>query len=190
MKPLLTRAFVRNAPTATVIAALGLALTGLTAGPAYASSAQPAPAPRAAAARAAAVVPGGPMIPARWRPRADLVITARESPTAPVRRWTLTCRPDGGTLPHPVRACQVLDDVWHPFTPLPRGVMCPMIVYGPEITTITGWWDGKWISVRFSRTYSCQAAQWDRILTMVPAVPAGVNPGGPMVPGPPVRATR
>ena len=184
---------MRNVPSATVIAAVGLGLAGLTAGPASARAGLPGPAPRAAAARTAAVVPGGPMIPVPWRPQANLVITVREWPTAPVWRWTLTCRPDGGTLPHPARACRVLAEVWDPFTPLPRGVMCPMIVYGPQITTITGWWRGTWISVRFSRTYSCQAAQWDRILTVLPggpAVPAGVNPGGPMRPGPPVRPTR
>ena len=163
MKPLLTRAFARNAPTATLIAALGLGLAGVVASP---TLAQPAP--------------GGP--------QADLLITVQASPSAPLVQWTLTCDQDGGTLPGPARACQVLGEVWDPFSPLPRGVMCPMIVYGAQITTITGWWDGAWISVSFSRTFSCQAGQWAQILPLIPPGPGAVNPGGPMLPGPPSPA--
>jgi Subtilisin inhibitor-like len=185
MKPLLTRAFARNVPTATLIAASGLVLTGVSAGPALAQAARPGSAPRAAAASTSAVVPGGPMIPVPWRPEARLMITVRQSPSGPVLRWTLTCRPDGGTLPDPARACRVLYSVWDPFTPVRTGVMCPMIVYGPQLTTISGYWRGAWISVRFSRTYSCQAWQWMRILSVLPPNAGQVNPGGPMLPGPP-----
>jgi hypothetical protein len=129
------------------------------------------------------------MIPVPWRAEADLVITVQDSPSAPILRWTLTCRPDGGTLPDPVRACRMLRGVWDPFTPVRVGVMCTMIVYGTQITTITGYWHGTWISVRFSRTYGCQAAQWYQILSVLPASSGQVNPGGPMVPGPPLRPT-
>jgi hypothetical protein len=190
MKPLLTRAFARNVPTALLITAFGLGTGGLTAGPALARTALPAPAPRAAAARTASTVPGGPMIPVPWVPRADLVITIQNGPSAPVRRWTLTCGPAGGTLPHPFRACRVLSEVWNPFTPVRIGVMCPMIVYGPQLTTITGWWHRTWISVRFSRTFSCEAPQWYRILSAFPGGSGQVNPGGPMLPAPPVAARR
>jgi hypothetical protein len=191
MKPLLTRAFTRNVLTTTLIAAFVLVLVGVTAGPALARAARPGPAPRAAAARTAPVIPGGPMIPAPAPsgPQANLVITVSESPSAPVLRWTLTCAPDGGTLPDPARACRMLNSVWNPFMPVRTGVMCPMIVYGPQLTTITGYWHGTWISVRFSRTYSCQAAQWNKILSVIPAGPGQINPGGTMVPGPPLRPT-
>jgi hypothetical protein len=63
--------------------------------------------------------------------------------------------------------------------------MCPMIAYGTQFTTITGYWHGTWISARFSRTFSCQAPQWFEILPVLPAGPGQVNPGGPMLPGPP-----
>jgi Subtilisin inhibitor-like len=193
MKPLLTRAFARNVPTALLIAAFGLGTGGLTAGPALAQAGRPVPAPRAAAARTSSSIssiPGGPMRPSPWIPRADLLITIQAWPSAPVRRWTLTCGPAGGTLPHPFRACRVLSEVWDPFTPVRIGVMCPMIVYGPQITTISGWWHGSWISVRFSRTFSCEAPQWYRILSSFPGGSGQVNPGGPMLPAPPVAARR
>jgi len=188
MKPLLTRAFARNAQTATLIVALGLGLAGVTASPALAQAALPGSAARATPAGGSPVIPGGPAQPAPWGPQADLLLTVQASPSAPVEQWTLTCGPDGGTLPDPARACQVLSEVWDPFTPLPRGVMCAMIVYSTHITTITGWWDGVWISVRFSRTFSCQAAQWAQILPLLPPGPGAVNPGGPMLPGPPPPA--
>ncbi len=125
------------------------------------------------------------MIPPPWVPQADLLITIQDAPSAPVQQWTLTCGPDGGTLPDPVRACRVLGEVWNPFTPVRIGVMCPMIVYGSQITTITGWWRGSWISVRFSRTFSCQAPEWYQILSALPGGSGQVNPGGLMLPGPP-----
>jgi hypothetical protein len=163
-------------------------LTGAAAGPALARAALPVPAPPPAAPSGPSVLPGGPMIPVPWGPQAALEVTIQESPSAPVLRWTLTCGPAGGTLPDPVRACRVLNRVWDPYTPVHIGWMCPMIAYGTQFTTITGYWHGTWISARFSRTFSCQAPQWFEILPVLPSGPGQVNPGGPMLPGPQQRS--
>jgi hypothetical protein len=128
------------------------------------------------------------MIRAPWQAQTDLVITVHETASAPMLRWTLTCGPDGGTLPHPIRACKVLNSAWHPFAPVSPGVMCPMIVYGPQTATITGYWHGTWISAQFDRIDGCQAARSNKIASILPIAAGPVNPGGPMMTGSPVPA--
>jgi hypothetical protein len=121
-----------------------------------------------------------------WHPQAELWITVRDSPSSPVLHWTLTCGPDGGTLPGPARACWQLSQAGQPFAPVPPGVMCPMIYFGPQTATVTGYWYGTWISVRFGRSDGCQEARWNKVISALGlTVQAGeVNPGGPMQPGP------
>src|SRR6476620_9394547 len=71
---------------------------------------------------------GDDVVVARPVPGADTGLTIRVWPTGKaaghVRRWTLTCRPDGGTLAEPRRACSRLDGLDDPFAPVPQGVAC------------------------------------------------------------------
>jgi hypothetical protein len=195
MKPLLTRAFIRNVLTTGVIGAAGCSLTGVTAGPALA---QPAAAQAAsgvasvagpAAPRAVSGVAGpevGPAWPGhhprRRQPRAQLWIAVRQFRHGPVLRWTLMCGPDRGRLPHPARACARLAEVQQPFAPVPHGAVCPMIDYGPQTARISGLWHGIWITARFSRVNGCQEQRWNKVIVALGlgAVPGRVNPGGPM----------
>jgi hypothetical protein len=76
---------------------------------------------------------------------------------------TLTCRPAGGTLPRPGRACVELAALDKPFAPVPGGVMCSQIVSGRQVALVTGTYRGRRIWARFRRTDSCQTARWNRI---------------------------
>jgi hypothetical protein len=185
MKPLWTRVFARNAPAAIVIAAIGCGITGLAAGPALARMAQ-GPAPRAVADHGTGVSPSGRWISVPWHAEVDLVITVRDTATSPAVQWTLTCGPDGGTLPDPAQACARLNEIRPPFAPLSSDVMCPMIVSGPQTATISGYWHGSRIFIQLNRDDGCQAARWNRLIVALGLNddPGQVNPGGLMQPGP------
>ena len=119
-------------------------------------------------------------------PPDGLLITARESASSPVVSWSLTCDPPGGTHPDPALACQALSSTPDPFAPVPAGVMCSMIYYGPQTATITGYWQGQPVSAQFSRVNGCQEQRWETIapVLVVPVLPVPANPGGPLRPGP------
>jgi Subtilisin inhibitor-like len=135
--------------------------------------------------------PGGPWPhwpghPWPWHPGVELWISLRDAPSSPVLHWTLTCRPNGGTLPGPGQACGQLQNINRPFGPMTTGVLCSMIDFGPQTATVTGYWYGSWVSVRLSRADGCQEARWNRFISALglTAFTGEVNPGGPMQPGP------
>jgi hypothetical protein len=115
----------------------------------------------------------------------ELWISLRDSTSSPVLHWTLTCKPDGGTLQGPGRACWQLGQADRPFAPQRIGVMCSMVYFGPQIATVTGYWYGTWISVRITRTDGCQEARWNKVIPALglTGYTGEVNPGGPMQPG-------
>jgi len=164
---------VRNVPAAAGIAALCCGLTGFAASTAAAST---------AAVRTVAdlggVSPSPGIFP--WSAAVDITITVQQTATSPIYQWTLTCDPDGGTLPDPVRACDRLSQVTLPPPAPPLHIMCPMIVYGPQMVTIDGWWHGRWISLRLDRTDAgCEAASWNGLITAL-GLSGPLNAGGPM----------
>jgi hypothetical protein len=146
----------------------------------------PGPVPRVAADHGTTVSPGGRWISVLWHAEVDLVITVRDTAASPAVQWTLTCGPDGGTLPDPARACEQLNAIRPPFAPLSPGVMCPMIVSGPQTATISGYWHGSRIFIQLNRDDGCQAARWNRLIVALGLNddPGQVNPGGLMQPGP------
>jgi hypothetical protein len=166
----------------TLVAALGCGLAGLSAGSALAGAGVPAQLPPSVTLPGPGVNPGGPVIPAWWpRPWTRLAITEQQGPGWPQLQWVLTCDPAGGTLPQPARACARLSGAWQPFAPPPTDVMCPMIVFGPQSLTITGYWQGTWINAQFNRNDGCQEARWNTIIWALSLpVLQGINPGGPM----------
>jgi hypothetical protein len=121
-----------------------------------------------------------------WHPQGELWITVHATLTGPAMHWLLTCGPAGGTLPNAFQACWQLGHLWQPFAPLPHGVMCPMIDYGPQTATIVGYWYGAWVSIQLSRTDGCQETRWNQVISALGLanLPGEVNPGGPMQPGP------
>jgi hypothetical protein len=86
---------------------------------------------------------------------------------APTKVWTLRC-PAGGTLPNAARACRKLDQVPHPFAPLPKGIACTQIYGGPQIADVRGTFRGRRVSAHFSRGNGCEIARWNRVRFLFP----------------------
>jgi hypothetical protein len=101
-------------------------------------------APAGGAATGSLPASGGTATPAA---KIALNVSVSHGPGTPVTHWTLRCDPVGGTHPDPARACRVLMHAKDPFGPLPRGIMCPMIVAGTKVATVRGTWYGKPIHV-------------------------------------------
>ncbi|HEY1918912.1 MAG TPA: SSI family serine proteinase inhibitor [Streptosporangiaceae bacterium] len=119
----------------------------------------------------------------RWA-GADLTITVQLAPYHS-QSWRLTCSPNGGTLPNPAQACARLNQAWRPLAPVSHNTMCTTLYFGPQTVTITGWWHGSWVSVRYTRSNGCQETMWNQMVWALGLPNGQVNPGGPMQHGPP-----
>ncbi|HUY51737.1 MAG TPA: SSI family serine proteinase inhibitor [Streptosporangiaceae bacterium] len=111
--------------------------------------------------------------------KVSLTVQVTPSPGATPERWTLRCEPTGGTHPDPAAACRQLLAAKNPFAPIPRGIMCPMIVSGPQKATITGTFLGKPVDASFSRLDGCAAVRWSELGEVFTPHGAPVN-GSPM----------
>jgi len=84
--------------------------------------------------------------------------------TKPDAVWTLRCRPAGGTLSRPARACQKLAAGGSSlFAPISPKVVCTEIYGGPQRARVTGLLDGRRIWATFSRSNGCHIARWARV---------------------------
>ncbi len=201
MKPLRIMSCAGKARAAALTAAGACAVTALLigSGPAraladtvpQAGPSQPGPVPTAPVPPGpvpTAPVPPGPVptvpVPPVPGQPDSLLVTVRDSASSPPLSWSLTCYPDGGTHPNPVLACDQLSSAGDPFSPVPVGVMCSMIYYGPQTATITGYWQGQPVSAQFSRVNGCEEQRWEKIATVlvIPVPPVPANPGGPLRP--------
>src|SRR5207302_11152386 len=84
---------------------------------------------------------GGPAV-ASAGDHLRVVVWPRGRDTGTKVVWTLTCRPAGGTLPKPAKACRKLAALGRPFAPVPPGVACSQIFAGPQVALVTGSYDG------------------------------------------------
>ncbi len=115
-----------------------------------------------AAVCAAAAACGSTVAPAASpAPKVSLDIKVTGG-SAAAQHWTLRCDPAGGTHPDPAAACRVLLHARNPFAPVPRGIMCPMIIAGTKEAKVTGIYFGQHIDTTFTQG-GCQLARWDRI---------------------------
>lgn len=94
--------------------------------------------------------------------KVSLTVVVKASPGATPKRWTLRCDPTGGTHPDAQAACRQLLAAKNPFAPIPRGIMCPMIVAGPQRATISGIFFGQHVASNFSRA-GCEATRWSEL---------------------------
>jgi hypothetical protein len=83
-------------------------------------------------------------------------------------RWTLRCRPVGGTLPRRQAACDRLSAQPRAFRGLPPGLACTQIYGGPEVAEVRGTFRGRKVAARFSREDGCQIERWDRVRFLFP----------------------
>ena len=84
-------------------------------------------------------------------------------------RWTLRCRPVGGTLPRRQVACNRLSAQSRPFRGVPPNRACTEIYGGPQVAEVRGRFRGKPVAARFSRADGCQIERWDRVRFLFPA---------------------
>lgn len=91
--------------------------------------------------------------------------------------YTLTCIPDGGTLPSPAEACQTLAQVPYVFEPPPTDQMCTEQYGGPAVAELEGRFQDLAVDARFSRINGCEIARWDRATALLP-LPEGAGLGG------------
>jgi Subtilisin inhibitor-like len=95
-------------------------------------------------------------------PKISLSIDVSHGPGTAIVHWTLQCQPAGGTHPDPARACRVLMSAKNPFAPIPRGIMCPMIVAGTKVATVRGTWYGQPVNVTMSQG-GCWLSRWAKV---------------------------
>ena len=89
------------------------------------------------------------------------------------QRWTLRCRPAGGTLPRASAACAKLAAMRKPFAPIPRDSVCTEIYGGPQEAIIAGSFGGQRIWIRLARTNGCEIERFYRLRFLVPAYSEG-----------------
>jgi hypothetical protein len=94
--------------------------------------------------------------------KVSLDITVKTTPGAPVKHWTLRCDPAGGSHPDPAAACGVLLKAKAPFAPLPKDVMCPMIIVGTKTAIVKGTYFGRHVDTTFMPG-GCDLAKWQQI---------------------------
>ncbi len=78
------------------------------------------------------------------------------------KHWTLRCDPAGGSHPDPAAACRILLKAKDPFAPVPKGIMCPMIIAGAKRATVKGTYFGQHVNTTFTQG-GCQLARWTKI---------------------------
>ena len=88
---------------------------------------------------------------------------------AQVHRFTLTCAPARGTVPHPARACRLLRRLGaEAFAPTPPTAVCTEIYGGPAQARVRGLVGGRAVDARFSLSNGCEIARWNRVRAVVP----------------------
>jgi Subtilisin inhibitor-like len=105
--------------------------------------------------------PGSPAASPKPAPKVSLDIRV-SGVGSTARHWTLQCDPAGGTHPDPAAACQVLLKAKNPFAPVPKGIMCPMIIVGAKRAVVKGTYFGQHVNTTFTQG-GCQLARWAKI---------------------------
>jgi hypothetical protein len=89
--------------------------------------------------------------------------------------YTLTCLPDGGTLPDPALACEAVRSVPFLFEPPPTDRACTEQYGGPAVAEVEGRVQDIAVDHTFDRTDGCAIAEWDRAAPLLP-LPDGAAP--------------
>jgi hypothetical protein len=84
-------------------------------------------------------------------------------------RYTLSCAPASGTVPHPVRACRLLGRLGAAaFAPTPPGTACTEIYGGPAQAHVVGRVGGRRVDAQLRLSNGCEIARWNRVRLVVP----------------------
>jgi hypothetical protein len=80
---------------------------------------------------------------------------------------SLTCDPDGGSHPDPVRACDAIEKHADALNSVPGGVACTEIYGGPDQAEVRGTVKLQSILARFNRTNGCEISRWDKLAPLL-----------------------
>ncbi len=116
----------------------------------------------AATACGSAPAPSGASAPGGAAPKVSLDIKVSGAPGTPAKQWTLRCDPVGGTHPDPAAACATLLRTKNPFAPIPKGVVCPMILVGTKTAIVKGTYFGQHVDMTITEG-GCDLARWAKI---------------------------
>jgi hypothetical protein len=84
-------------------------------------------------------------------------------------RYTLSCAPVRGTVPHPVRACRLLRRLGAAaFAPTPPTTACTAIYGGPDQAHVVGRVGGRRVDAHLRLDNGCEIARWNRVRLVVP----------------------
>jgi Subtilisin inhibitor-like len=100
-------------------------------------------------------------------PTIELEISLSAGGDTVTKIWTLRC-PPGGTLPNPAKACRRLEELNHPFAPVPKSAACTLIYGGPQTAEVGGTFKGRPVKAHFSRGNGCEIARWNRVRFLFP----------------------
>jgi hypothetical protein len=166
--------YVRFAP---LVALTAVALAGCGSEDATTAAAPPAtsaPAPSTGTSTSSDAASGTRLAGGPSAPSADLTIRIwPDGKDGPVKTYTLTCDPAGGTLPDPAGACSAIRDSATLFAGPAPDEICTQQYGGPQVAQVDGrMLDDIAVSASFSRTNGCELARWDAAAALLP-LPAG-----------------
>jgi hypothetical protein len=84
------------------------------------------------------------------------------------KRWTLTCNPAGGSLPHAAAACRKLAGLGTWYAPIPKDAACTQLYGGDQVARVAGTYRGRRLWVRFQRRNGCEINRWARVSFLFP----------------------
>jgi len=88
---------------------------------------------------------------------------------AETHRYTLSCAPARGTVPHPLRACRILGRLGAgAFAPTPPGTACTDIYGGPAQAHVVGLVGGRRVDAHLGLANGCEIARWNQVRLVVP----------------------
>jgi hypothetical protein len=94
--------------------------------------------------------------------RVSLEVTFAAAANSPATHYTLRCGPAGGTTPDPAAACARLLTGASLFGPLPRHVMCPMIMESAGRATVSGTYLGHRVHESIVAG-GCDLSRWAKL---------------------------
>jgi hypothetical protein len=101
--------------------------------------------------------------------RLNITVWPEGRQAAELHRYTLSCAPALGTVPHPVKACRLLSRLGAvAFAPTPPMVACTDVYGGPAEAHVIGMVAGRRVDARLRLTNGCEIARWNRLRLAVP----------------------
>ena len=111
----------------------------------------------------------------------DLTVRLTEAPGGPQRTFRLEGAGGtpgaGSTLPDPAAALEAVqrfgETIFFPRPGPPK--ICTQQYGGPQVAVVTGWFLGRRVQSRFSRTDGCEIARWQAMAPLLGGVAGSIG---------------